>query len=107
MGESAWNNFPSVSCVRAQVYKRKEEDADSVLGLSAGKKGGKKGKKGADRKPDQPVRTSDHMYILCDYFLGYAYLFVVHMGVAKGGLNEVARNGRRRGSTFGSGGLRN
>ncbi|KAK9902132.1 hypothetical protein WJX75_005457 [Coccomyxa subellipsoidea] len=38
-----------------KVYKRKEEDADSVLGLSAGKKGGKKGKKGADRKPDQPA----------------------------------------------------
>ncbi|CAL8466138.1 g5674 [Coccomyxa elongata] len=37
-----------------KVFKRKDEDADSVWGLSAAKKGSKKGKKGADRKADQP-----------------------------------------------------
>jgi hypothetical protein len=37
------------------VLKKKDEDADSLIGLSTAKKGGKKGKKGADKREDKPV----------------------------------------------------
>lgn len=47
--------------MHVQVFKRKDEDADSVWGLSAAKKGGKKGKKGADRKPEQPVCSLSYL----------------------------------------------
>ncbi len=56
-GRKTTNLASAEAGVHVQVFKRKDEDADSVWGLSTAKKGGKKGKKGADRKPDQPVRT--------------------------------------------------
>lgn len=49
------------------MYKKKEEDADQLFGLSAAKKGGKKGKKGSDRKAEQPVRALSGCPCCCMY----------------------------------------
>lgn len=44
-----------------QVFKKKDADADELMGLSSAKRGGKKAKKGAEKpaeKPASPVHLS-------------------------------------------------
>ena len=40
----------------AQVFKKKDVDADELMGLSSAKRGGKKSKKGAEKPAEKPVR---------------------------------------------------
>ena len=39
-----------------QVFKKKDADADELMGLSSAKRGGKKAKKGAEKPAEKPVR---------------------------------------------------
>ncbi len=39
----------------AQVFKKKDVDADELMGLSSAKRGGKKSKKGAEKPAEKPV----------------------------------------------------
>ena len=39
-----------------QVFKKKDADADELMGLSSFKRGGKKAKKGAEKPAEKPVR---------------------------------------------------
>ena len=49
-----------------QVFKKKDADADELMGLSSLKRGGKKSKKGAEKGADKPV--SHHPGCLSLYF---------------------------------------
>ena len=45
----------------AQVFKKKDADADELMGLSSAKRGGKKTKKGAEKPAEKPVRLPSHL----------------------------------------------
>ena len=51
--------------MRAQVFKKKDVDADELMGLSSAKRGGKKSKKGAEKPAEKPVRPLPTLCHMC------------------------------------------
>ena len=52
-----------------QVFKKKDADADELMGLSSLKRGGKKTKKGAEKSTDKPVSPAcpSYNFVICQH----------------------------------------